>query len=397
MVTTFYPPYSFGGDGIFVRRLSNELARRGHSVEVVHNIDAYRALAGGPPAGSYEDHPGVRVHGLRSRAAALSVLAAHQTGHPVLMSARLREVLNRGFDVIHYHNVSLMGAPQILKYGSAIKLYTMHEYWLVCPTHVLVKSGGLVCVQPQCFLCSLMHKRPPQLWRYSNRLGAVARHVDAFLALHPFAVETHRNRGFDGPMRVLPPFVVRPAAGAEPAGPRPRRYFLFVGRLERIKGVHTMLPAFKGAGSSELWIAGDGNERDALEDEAAGNPRIRFLGRVDAARLSLLYRRAVALIVPSLSYEAFPLVILEAFSHGTPVLVPRLGGMPDTVESIGAGFAFSGPEELAARLKELEDNSRLRDEMGRRGLAAYEQRWTPEAHLEQYFSIIDDIRRNRSE
>lgn len=46
MITTFYPPYNFGGDGIFVQQLSQELARRGHHVEVVHCADAYRLLAG---------------------------------------------------------------------------------------------------------------------------------------------------------------------------------------------------------------------------------------------------------------------------------------------------------------------------------------------------------------
>jgi hypothetical protein len=46
------------------------------------------------------------------------------------------QILETGFDVIHYHNISLVGGPTILAYGQGIKLYTMHEYWLVCPTHV---------------------------------------------------------------------------------------------------------------------------------------------------------------------------------------------------------------------------------------------------------------------
>jgi len=56
MITTFYPPYNFGGDGVFVQRLSNELARRGHSVEVIHCVDSYRALGGKEPRGTSENH-----------------------------------------------------------------------------------------------------------------------------------------------------------------------------------------------------------------------------------------------------------------------------------------------------------------------------------------------------
>jgi hypothetical protein len=55
MITTFYPPYNFGGDGVFVQRLSNELARRNHQVEVIHCIDTYRLLAHQYPAENYKD------------------------------------------------------------------------------------------------------------------------------------------------------------------------------------------------------------------------------------------------------------------------------------------------------------------------------------------------------
>lgn len=118
MITTFYPPYNFGGDGIYVHRLCNELARRGHHVEVIHCVDAYRLLARHEPENSYEDHPNVTVHGLKSPYGSLSPLATQQTGSPFFKSQRLREILNKGFDVIHYHNISLVGGPKILEYGS---------------------------------------------------------------------------------------------------------------------------------------------------------------------------------------------------------------------------------------------------------------------------------------
>ena len=56
MVATFYPPYNFGGDGMFVYRLSNALARRGHEVEVIHCLDAYYSLESSEPKGYYPNH-----------------------------------------------------------------------------------------------------------------------------------------------------------------------------------------------------------------------------------------------------------------------------------------------------------------------------------------------------
>jgi len=62
------------------------------------------------------------VHGLKSPFGFLSSLATQQTGFPFFKSPRLKKVLAKGFDVIHYHNISLVGEPKILQYGKAVKL-----------------------------------------------------------------------------------------------------------------------------------------------------------------------------------------------------------------------------------------------------------------------------------
>src|SRR5512134_3193703 len=99
MITTFYPPYHFGGDAIFVERLSDELARRGHHVEVIHCEDAYRVLARGDVRQAHREQPGVVVHRLKSPFAWLSPLATQQTGYPLFKSRAIRRILAAGFDV----------------------------------------------------------------------------------------------------------------------------------------------------------------------------------------------------------------------------------------------------------------------------------------------------------
>ena len=86
-------------------------------------------------------------HGLKSRWGFLSPLSTLETGIPLFKRSRIREILSAGFDVIHYHNVSLVGGPKILEYGQAIKLYTPHEYWLVCPTHMLFRFNREPCLR----------------------------------------------------------------------------------------------------------------------------------------------------------------------------------------------------------------------------------------------------------
>ena len=79
MVTTFYPPYNFGGDGIFVQGLARKLAKRGHHVEVIHCTDAYRLLAAPGPMPVPEDDLSVTVHRLANPFGFLSPLATQQT------------------------------------------------------------------------------------------------------------------------------------------------------------------------------------------------------------------------------------------------------------------------------------------------------------------------------
>jgi glycosyltransferase involved in cell wall biosynthesis len=392
MVTTFYPPFNFGGDGIYVHRLANALAARGHHVEVIHCVDAYRLMAGREPEGRYADHPGVTVHGLRSRYGLLSPLATHQTGRPVL-KGQIREILEGGgFDVIHYHNISLVGGPGVLEVGRAIKLYSLHEYWLVCPTHVLFRYNRAPCVRPHCLTCTLSYRRPPQLWRYTGLLERAVTHVDAFISSSRFTIEAHRQRGL--PLRAvhLPHFTPPPApAPALPARPQEDPYFLYVGRLEQYKGPQTLIPVFRRHAGARLLVAGTGTYERQLHRLAHGVPNIHFLGHVDASRLRALYRGAVAVIVPTLAYEIFGMVVIEAFAHGTPAIVRNIGGMPELIQESGGGFVYDTDTELAAMMDRLLTDPALRNSLGTRGHEAYLKHWTPDVHLDRYLSLIGEI------
>jgi len=401
MVTTFYPPYHFGGEAMYLYRLSNALAERGHRVTVVHCQDSFELLTPAGPRGAFPQHENVRVHRLKSSLGPMSPLVSYLSGRPGLKSASLDRIFARErFDVVHFHLITLFG-PGVLRYGGdALKLYTMHDHWLVCPMYDLWKDDRELCEKPECFTCQLAFRRPPQLWRHTSLLAEMLPEVDLFLAPSRSTIRQHERRGFPYAIRHLPYFLPLDEADRDVERPGPdadgRKYFLFVGRLVKLKGAQTLVEAFRRYEDADLLIAGDGSYEGELRRLASGLDHVRFLGRVHPDELRALYAGAVAVLVPSLVYETFGLISLEAFGMRTPVIARKLGAVGELVRESGGGIVYRSEDELIDAMEELRTDPARRDELGNLGHEAARVRWSEEPHLDMYLGLIDEARAARS-
>jgi glycosyltransferase involved in cell wall biosynthesis len=91
---------------------------------------------------------------------------------------------------------------------------------------------------------------------------------------------------------------------------------------------------------------------------------VHFLGRVGLDELRRYYEHAVALIVPSVCFETFGIILIEAFKQGTPVIARRIGPFPEIVTSSGGGELFATRGELTAAMSRLQENPEHRDPAG---------------------------------
>ncbi|MFZ1661725.1 MAG: glycosyltransferase family 4 protein [Paracoccaceae bacterium] len=384
MFTTFYPPFSFGGDAIGVQRMARALAARGHLVTVVHDEDSYLILGGKvQPEGQVD---GVQRIGLRAKNGFVSNLLTQQTGRPTVHAARIRQIIeDMKPDILWYNNTSLVGGPGLLALGNAFKVYEAHEHWLVCPTHVLWRYGKELCDERHCLKCVMRYKRPPQLWRYTGLLDRMLDRADLIIAKSEFSRKKHGEFGLKQSMEVLPYFLPdMDVASVVPFTGHERPYFLFVGRLEKIKGLQDIFPAMDKYPDADLLILGDGDYAGELKQLAAGNPRIQFLGRKSPDELNAYYRGALGLVVPSVCYETFGIILIESFRLGTPVIARRLGPFPEIVERSGAGYLFESEDELLEAMRGLQSNAKGRTQMANAARSAFETIWHEDRVMAAY-------------
>jgi glycosyltransferase involved in cell wall biosynthesis len=294
-------------------------------------------------------------------------------------------------DVVHVHNTFPVLSPavfHVVRRFGVPGILTLHNFRLVCPSATLFRDG-----EP-CEDCVSRHVEFPALRHRCYRdsrsataavvamnavhgaLGTWTDKVSAFVALTGFARDRFLAAGLPPErLHVRPNYVADPGLRAESVGSLDSRA-MYLGRISEEKGVRVLLEAWREV-DAILDVYGDGPLLPELRRNAS--PNITFHGAVTRERASRALSEAAFLVVPSIWYEAFPLVVLEAYSLGLPVLASRLGSLAEVVTDGETGVHFSPgqPVELASAASRLLSNPGLRVTLGKGGRSTYEERYTP--------------------
>ena len=220
---------------------------------------------------------------------------------------------------------------------------------------------------------------------------SMLKHIDAFIAPSHFVRDQYQASHLAITSLVLPHFF---NSSPRQRAATKRDYYLYVGRLERAKGLQTLFRHFRD-GLRRLVIAGSGTYEAELKRQGAGNPNVVFLGRVPHSELPRWYADARATIIPSICYETFGLPILESLQQGTPVITSHYGALPEIVGATGGGEVYREPEELEAALARFDHHPEYARQLGERGAAGLGP-YSPEAHLREYMNLIERCRNRRT-
>jgi len=385
MTSTFYPPYHLGGDAVHVKYLAEELVKRGHEVHILHSLDAYKVKRKSLPEKAETD--AIHTHMIKTHFNH-SPYTAYVLGNSSSILKKFEGLVKEVKpDVVHHHNISLLGYRLLKKRGDYLNLYTAHDYWLICQQNNLLKNGSEICDGSSCFLCSLRCGRPPQLWRRRKEFREAVGNIDILIAPSNY-VRNKISENFDVKAVTIPNFVPEPPSRIEPSGFS--NFFLYAGVLERHKGIMNLINVYREIADkidAKLLIVGDGSLRDRIKEDVKRNRlegKIAFLGWVGRGLLYRLLKDAKALIMPSIWPENCPLIALEALSLGTPVIASNKGGLPEIVEKVDTGLIYHSTDELRHILLNF-DKSTYPSHIVK---AIYEKYYSPEIYLEKYFELI---------
>lgn len=312
-------------------------------------------------------------------------------------------------DIAHLHNYYFHLTPAILyalRYCGVPAVHTLHDYHLECPNHIFydyrraaicedcVRFGLRSVVRNGCMKVGRAKSLVAffEAWIY-RRLGTYRRLVARYIAPSEFLRSKMTSRAIPPERVSVIPNTVEDLGdlGPTPAdGP-----FFYAGRLSHEKGLDLIVEVAARLPETRWRLAGTGPMEAVLRStiERRGIANVETVGTVDAAGLCEEYRRARAVVLPSLCYENCPLTVLEAMSAGRPAIGSRVGGIAELVKEGKSGLLFElgSADDFERTVKRAFESQNELAQMGTNARRRFESEYAPPIHLDRLLDLYRSI------
>lgn len=338
-----------------------------------------------------------RMSAVRSARLAFATVWSMQAAQQIREAVRTTKA-----DIVHFHNTFPLISPaaySVCKSEGAAVVQTLHNYRLMCPSALFFRDGHMCedCLGHRTAWPSVVHA----CYRNSRSQTAVIaamlathrtvhtwqRHVDRYIALTEFSRQKFIEGSLPGDkIAVKPNFVNQDHGVGEHSG----GYVLFAGRLAEEKGIRTLLQAWsRYQGSVNLKIVGDGPLSQEVREVAQQGVGVEWLGRQPREQVLALMKDAMVLLFPSLWYECFPMVIVEAYATGLPVIASNIGNMPSLIDHKRTGLLFESndPADLRAKVEWAAQHRDVVSEMSIAARQEFETKYTAERNYQMMIDI----------
>lgn len=311
-----------------------------------------------------------------------------------------RLVKTEKIDIVHVHNTTNLISPAVYYAARAMKVpvvQTMHNFRLLCPGAIFYRDGhicedcvesGLWCaVKYKCYRGSRTQTLACVLSTWFHRLTGIYGKIN-YICLTEFNKSKLLKLKQIKPEKVFvkPNFTYLPNVQNET-----EEFYLFIGRVEEIKGIPLILEAFEKMPDKHLVIAGTGIKLEEYELKEKEFKNIEFKGFVSKDKLQYLLRRTKAVVVASQCYETFGMIVIESFASCVPVIVGDIGNVGNLVDDgiNGVKFQYDSPSALIQAVRRFEQMDRKT--LGENAFQKYKLCYEPNGNCEMMNNIYTCI------
>lgn len=364
---TWYPS---GGDWTYVDHVSSLYRENGHKV-IPFSMKDERNFPD-PYSGYFIENIDYKKIDKKSIRAGLSVVkkSIYSTEAQQNLERLLDEVK---IDMAHINVIHHYITPIILKTlkdrGIPI-LWTLHEYTPICPESTFISHGKVCekcfggafyhCVTNKCKKGSLPASIVAAAENYTHRYLNYYEYVDYYLCPSVFLYEKFKSFNFfpEKLVQLYHGYNYTEVEAVQSAyNPTDEKYIVFVGRLEKIKGAHTLLEAMKTLPGIQLKLIGTGTQEEELKAYATANnlSNVKFMGKQSKTQTLEVIRGSAFLVCPSEWYEVLGFTVVEAMAMAKPVIGAAIGAIPEMVLNGETGYLFEpgNAQELSDRIRQL--------------------------------------------
>ena len=306
--------------------------------------------------------------------------------------------------IMQYHNKI---SPSIIYTARKLGIPVVHrisDFQYMCPNALFyndctgvcedcLKGRRLSCVRYRCVHGSAMLSAIKAAAKAFHDIIGVTKRIDAFVVPSVFTLGKLQQYGIPAEkLRHIPTFF---NAKGELPKPVYEPFFLYVGRIEKQKGLATLINAFCGT-DMNLKIIGfsnDGYEGTLRASLKGEKHNIEFLGRMSFDEIAQYLNRCLATIVPSEWYDNFPNAILESFAYSKPVIATDFGSLKELVEDNVTGYTFPYADAAALRscAQKLLNTPAEARRMGAEASRRIRDVYSPQAHYEALMQILTPL------
>jgi len=303
-------------------------------------------------------------------------------------------------DIVQIQNLFPLISPSVLpmlkKKGIPVVM-RLSNYRLICPSGLFMSHGELCnrCRGGKEYWCVIRNCENSRLKSIGYALrNAVARrfrfysnNVTRYYAQTAFQKELIGSEGFSVERIGLIPNMVQPLENGHQVGDI-GSFVGFVGRMSPEKGVDVFLEAARACPDILFKIAGDAGKYQSQKELPVNAELLGHLNRDD---LDAFYQQCRFVVVPSLWYEGFPGVIIEAMRYAKPVIASRIGGLPEIVEHEKTGLLFEpgNSEALSHLIARFWDNDVVIQQLGKAGCDKVTKDYSPELYYNRLIEVYD--------